>query len=1040
VSLETKIDIVVKNLNQLNKLSENLKGINASNEKLVKGLEQINTKLDRIGSKGFTGLKRSADSASKSVSNLSRNVSVFDKFQKSGNNAAGRAMGLAGLGGVAVGANKAVTSYNAFIAKNALVTKSLGLVSVKATGLAGVLTGLGGLISSYPQIAGAVAIALTALGIKGFDTLGKKAFNLGAKLRELKEKNTTVFEPFKMQLPQTTKELERLNAEFGESHLHAKNLEDALRRVNSVGLKGNVLRNVGRSKASRAGSGFADFSRRADQVMNTPSGRPKGMFGPNRPGAEDAVTKSIRRHLKLEAKRTGVVRQTWDIEKKIEEAKKRSERVTVREGKTATRTAKERLANWKRIRSERGRGQENLMLGAGFPLLFGGGVGSVGGGVGGALLGNKMGMPGFGAQILGSAIGAMMDTAVQKAAKLGEALKSMSMQDLVDSGVRVSAELQTQVTALQRIGQMEQARALLASQVMNQTGASAGVLGDISNMTNILKGSWNDLVGSAGAFLGVIAGPLITALAGVLKIVTEILKLFNRGFSAIRDLFRGLGERFAPGLVDAIDRAMDSLNTGLQEAIAKSNELARKFDLTADHLFTQRTLRQQMTPGKTFEGQRTNQGLLQDADIGKMLFARREERGNLLAQNKNLQPGALKAFDDVTEEKRLDIIEKYSKEIDKINAREQEVLGKIERQNELKAAVLGIDKKIAQAKTDENKELEFRLEAEKQKASIISKSMETAANAKSEEAKILGLKQTEIELNRVNFELQTKIDEFRKEKKKEAEDVLTDLQNQNDLLQGKIDGNEEEIKQLQTIEKIVDKIGEGYREQVTTLIEKNGQLKETAENTGNVNKEWKKIKDTIASGLTDAIMGLIEGTKSLKESLAGIAKQIAAMIIQKAILSALPFSSGGVTTGSVSSLPKVVTAAQGAYFGNGIKPFSTGGMATRPTLGLIGEAGESEYIIPASKMASSMQRYSAGARGEAVIPGTGSSYAGGGAGGSTTVNYSGPILNFNSEEFVPKSAVGQIIATATSQGAKAGENRTLSTLRNSRSARSRLGM
>ena len=40
----------------------------------------------------------------------------------------------------------------------------------------------------------------------------------------------------------------------------------------------------------------------------------------------------------------------------------------------------------------------------------------------------------------------------------------------------------------------------------------------------------------------------------------------------------------------------------------------------------------------------------------------------------------------------------------------------------------------------------------------------------------------------------------------------------------------------------------------------------------------------------------------------------------------------------------------------------------------------------------------------------------------------------------PIDAVGEIIATATSQGAKAGENRTLSTLRNSRSARSRLGM
>ena len=158
------------------------------------------------------------------------------------------------------------------------------------------------------------------------------------------------------------------------------------------------------------------------------------------------------------------------------------------------------------------------------------------------------------------------------------------------------------------------------------------------------------------------------------------------------------------------------------------------------------------------------------------------------------------------------------------------------------------------------------------------------------------------------------------------------------------------------------------------------------------------------------------------------------------MLGNISFGGGGVTTGSVSDLPKVATAAQGAYFMNGIKPFSTGGMATKPTLGLIGEAGESEYIIPASKMASSMQRYSAGARGEAVIPGTGSSYAGGGGGSSTTVNYSGPILNFNSEEFVPKSAVNDIIGTATRQGALQGSSQTFASLRNSRSARSRIGL
>ena len=198
---------------------------------------------------------------------------------------------------------------------------------------------------------------------------------------------------------------------------------------------------------------------------------------------------------------------------------------------------------------------------------------------------------------------------------------------------------------------------------------------------------------------------------------------------------------------------------------------------------------------------------------------------------------------------------------------------------------------------------------------------------------------------------------------------------------------------------------------------------------------WNQIKDTIATGLTNAIEGLIAGTKSLGESLASIAKSIGSMLLQAGISSWI----GGMNFGGKVPAP-AVKAAQGGYMANGIKPFASGGMATRPTLGLVGEAGEDEYIIPASKMAQSMQRYSAGARGEAVIPGTGSSHVGSGGGASTTVNYSGPILNFNSEEFVPKSAVGQIIATATSQGAKAGESRTLRTLQNSRSSRSRIGL
>ena len=207
-----------------------------------------------------------------------------------------------------------------------------------------------------------------------------------------------------------------------------------------------------------------------------------------------------------------------------------------------------------------------------------------------------------------------------------------------------------------------------------------------------------------------------------------------------------------------------------------------------------------------------------------------------------------------------------------------------------------------------------------------------------------------------------------------------------------------------------------------------GDGESTADKTDKANESgkklkqtWKEIKGVLADGVHGAIMGLIDGTKSLGESLAGIAKQIASMFLKKAITSAFGLAEGG-------------------YVANGIRKFDQGGLVTKPTVGLVGEAGEDEYVIPASKMAQSMERYNSGARGEAVIPGTGSSYAGGGSGGSATVNYSGPILNFNSEEFVPKSAVGQIIATATAKGAKVGEARTLSSLQNSRSRRSNLGL
>ena len=202
--------------------------------------------------------------------------------------------------------------------------------------------------------------------------------------------------------------------------------------------------------------------------------------------------------------------------------------------------------------------------------------------------------------------------------------------------------------------------------------------------------------------------------------------------------------------------------------------------------------------------------------------------------------------------------------------------------------------------------------------------------------------------------------------------------------------------------------------------------KEYASVLGVIKDKWGEITDIVAGGLTNAVMGLIDGTKSLGESLAGIAKSLASMFLQ---------------AGFKSMIGGIFPTAEGGIHKGGFKAFANGGVATGPTMGLIGEAGEDEYVIPSSKMQGAMERYSAGARGQAVIPGGGTVASGSGVSSApTTVNYTGPVLSFNSEAYVPKSAIPEIINSAARRGAQEGQSKVMSQLKNSRSQRSRIGL
>ncbi len=212
---------------------------------------------------------------------------------------------------------------------------------------------------------------------------------------------------------------------------------------------------------------------------------------------------------------------------------------------------------------------------------------------------------------------------------------------------------------------------------------------------------------------------------------------------------------------------------------------------------------------------------------------------------------------------------------------------------------------------------------------------------------------------------------------------------------------------------------ENQRDSITKAVKYNDELQKSVAFS-------QQLKDVLSTGVTDAVMGLIDGTKTLSQSLAGIARQLASMFLNRAF----------------SAMFGNFFGEQGGYSRSGsFKAFQYGGVVNSPTLGMVGEGGEPEYIIPASKMDGAMARYSAGARGGAVIPG-GSHEAGtvAGASGSTVVEYTGPILNFNGDDYVPKDSVPQIINAAAKQGATLGQSRTLNTLKNSRSSRAKIGL
>lgn len=126
-----------------------------------------------------------------------------------------------------------------------------------------------------------------------------------------------------------------------------------------------------------------------------------------------------------------------------------------------------------------------------------------------------------------------------------------------------------------------------------------------------------------------------------------------------------------------------------------------------------------------------------------------------------------------------------------------------------------------------------------------------------------------------------------------------------------------------------------------------------------------------------------------------------------------------------------VQQAAGGYNLGSFKAFARGGVVKGPTLGLIGEGGEPEYIIPQSKAAGFAANFLSGKRGASAIPG----FAEGGMAVPSTASVNiqtGPVTQMDGQNFVTTADLGAAV--------EAGVMQTLDMMRRDQMTRSSMGL
>lgn len=684
---------------------------------------------------------------------------------------------------------------------------------------------------------------------------------------------------------------------------------------------------------------------------------------------------------------------------------------------------------------------ENLMLGAGFPLLFGGGAGQVAGG----LLGSFVG-PGFGGQILGSAIGQQLEDALRRISDIGKAAQELNLDNLRESVIAVNADLDVTVERLLRAGEVDAARAEIGRQVALQTGLLPEATQKTARAVDALGTAWNEIVGAVSGLLSLVGTDLVNGLAIIFQLAAKVVQLLNVGLQILRDwhpILRLISE-LQKFIVDKLPAVNEGYEAGKASLEKQTDEYQRQLELSlklsratelekiriegnakVEEKIAQARLEYRGQDTKLLEAQIRAQGELEMKEKEKLVLQKEQQEVNRKIKD---QLSEMKTkYDEITSAAK-DRIGREQAAVDRglsvANARynaEKALLDldtqRLERaydyaetekkrynialalyKNEVAAAEIEYKQQLESIAAEERK-LEIKIKGLKlaeQEAILLAKRAVIAAQEEKDPAvraqRLDAIKKSANEY--LSTSRQTIVEV---EKQLEAQRQIGEYQRQaaEAQLQGKIEAAGMKLEQKLVSEEI------GLSEKAARLLVTRLQ---------NASIETATVRSN-----TQQVVGVIETATDRTVILANSMSDVAAQAHNAA-----------VNIGNAISAQAQLNAMSSGGSGQAPQKFAVGGYVTGATNAVVGEAGP-EYVIPAGKMDEAMSRYAAGQRGSSVIP---SSI-------SPQVNVTtGPVMNMNGSNYVSQQDFMAGLQTATRRGAEL----ALSTLQKSNNARRAVGI